>query len=464
MSLNEVLSSSALEQARLIRRREISSEELTRLYLSRIERLNPKLQAFVSVFSTRAIAVARRKDAAVRRGDEVPVFHGVPTAIKDLNLVRFTWTRFGTRAAIPLFLPFDDKLTQSVRRGGFVILGKLSTSEMGAMPVTEPDTHPPTRNPWDPSRSAGGSSGGSGAAVASAMLPIAPGSDGAGSIRIPSAFCHLFGFKPSRGRVVNAYGRDDRDILYSDGPMARSVEDAAALLDVLAGLDVGRPHWAPAPSRPYRETLSAPDAPLSVRFSTRSSLGPTDPDIATAVRDVALALSELGHHVEEAAFPEGSLDEFLPIWQYAVAEFPAQLWRLAQPITRWLGELGRRLKAEDVAARKRSIAARLNAELAGPDIWVTPTVAMPAPKVGAFANRPAEEAFRDAAQYGAFTAPFNITGQPAASVPIGLTRGGLPIGLQIVGRMFDDRGVLALSRQVEELRPWSGRSAPVVGE
>ena len=150
----------------------------------------------------------------------------------------------------------DDHTTAALRRGGFVILGKLATSELGAMPVTEPDIHPPTRNPWNLWHTPGGSSGGSGAAVAGGLLPIAQGSDGAGSIRIPSAFCHLYGIKPSRGRVPNAFGKPDRDILYTCGPIARSVEDAAAMLDVLAGLDGGRPHWAPPPPRPYRALLA----------------------------------------------------------------------------------------------------------------------------------------------------------------------------------------------------------------
>lgn len=461
MSWNDILSATALEQAALIRRRALSSEELVRLYLDRIDRIDPGLNAFVTRFRRRALFNAREKDRQVRAGAALPTFHGVPIGIKDLNFVRFSVTRLGSRAVLPLFSPIDDKTTASLRRGGFVILGKLSTSELGAMPVTEPDIHPPTRNPWNRQHTAGGSSGGSGAAVAARLAPIAHGSDGAGSIRIPSAFCHLYGIKASRGRVADAYGLPDRDTLYSCGPIARSVEDAAAMLDVMAGLDVGRPHWAPPPTRPYRELLAAPPRPLQIRFTTRSPLGETHPEIAAAVQRAARLLGELGHHVDEGTLPGGSLEEFLPLWQRLVASFPYIRWSRTQPTTRWLAEAGRTLRAEDVLARHRELAAQILKGYGDAELWITPTVAMPPPRVGVFAGRPPAEAFAEAAELGAFTAPFNITGQPAANVPLGLTREGLPMGLQVIGRPLADDVVLAVSRQLEEAAPWRDRRPPV---
>jgi amidase len=385
----------------------------------------------------------------------------VPIGIKDLNVVRFAWTRFGTRVTPPIFSPVDDQTTAALRRGGFVVLGKLATSELGAMPVTEPDIHPPTRNPWNVWHTPGGSSGGSGAAVAGGLLPIAQGSDGAGSIRIPSAFCHLYGIKPSRGRVPNAFGKPDRDILYTCGPIARSVEDAAAMLDVLAGLTGGRPHWAPPPPRPYRDLLTEKPRPLRILFSTRAPVGRTDPEIAAAVERAARLLADMGHHVEEGVLPEGTVEEFLPLWQHLIASFPIAIWSRAQPITRWLGEPGRALRDADMLALRRTIADRLLPPLSVPDAWVTPTVIVPAPRVGTFAGRPPAEAFTEAARLGAFTAAFNITGQPAANVPLGLTRDGLPMGLQIGGRPNAEDVVLALSRQLEEAAPWRDRRAPI---
>lgn len=464
MTWNDVLSATALEQAALIRSRALSSEELTRLYLDRIERLDGRLNAFVSRSPRRAMAEARRKDRQVREGGPLPAFHGVPIGIKDLNFVRFEWTGMGSRATPPFFSPVDDRTTASVRRGGFVILGKLATSEVGAMPVTEPDTHPPTRNPWNPWHTPGGSSGGSGAAVAARLLPIAQGSDGAGSIRIPSAFCHLYGIKPSRGRVANAFWRPDRDILYTDGPIARSVADAAALLDVLAGLDVGRPHWAPAPSTPYHASLATPPRPLTVRVATRSWLGETHPEITAAVTRAARLLEQLGHRVEEATLPEGSLEEFLPLWQHLVADIPFVRLSRAQPVTRWLVEAGRGLRAEAMTTLHRAISARLLERYGDADVWITPTVPVPPPKVGAYAGGSPAEAFRDVAKLGAFTAGFNVTGQPAASVPLGLTSEGLPMGLQVAGPPLGDALVLAVSRQLEEAMPWRDRGSPIGDE
>lgn len=461
MSFHDVLAATALDQAAMIRARAISSEELTRLYLGRIERINPGLQAFVTVFRRRALADAREKDRRVRAGGTLPTFHGVPIGIKDLNLVRFAWTRMGSRATVPLFSPIDDVTTTSLRRGGFVILGKTATSELGALPVVEPDTHAPTRNPWDPRYSAGGSSGGAGAAVAAGLLPIAQGSDGGGSIRIPAALCHLYGLKPSRGRVANAFGRDDRDILYTCGPIARSVEDAAAMLDVLAGLDGGTPHRAPTPRKTYRALLREPRKQLKIRFATKNPLVATHPEIAAAVEAAARSLSALGHDVEEGALPPMTVEEFLPLWQHLVADVPLVRWSRAQPVTRWLADAGRKLRLPAMTALRRRLAAAHLAVYDEADIWLTPTSPIPAPEVGAFARLPPAEQFRGAAELGAFTAALNITGQPAASVPLGLTKEGLPMGLQIIGRELAEDVVLAVSQQLEETAPWRERRAPV---
>ena len=208
--MDDVLAKPALEQAALIASGSISSEELVVAYLDRIARVDPSVSAFTHVLRRSARADARRKDAALRRrgrrgrrgGRPLPPFYGVPVAIKDLNFARGSFTRMGSRAYRWFYSPFDDKVVAQLRRGGFVLLGKVATSELGALPVTEPDIHLPTRNPWRLDITPGGSSGGSAAAVAARMAPIALGSDGAGSIRIPSSFCHLYGIKPSRGREI----------------------------------------------------------------------------------------------------------------------------------------------------------------------------------------------------------------------------------------------------------------------
>jgi amidase len=447
MGWSPLLELTALEQAARIRAREVSSVELVRLYLDRIEALNPGLSAFVRVHRRRALAQARRKDAELRRGAEsLPPFHGVPTAMKDLNFVRGSVSRFGSRAVwIPS--PVDCHSTASVRLGGFVIVGKTATSELGAMPVTEPDIHPPTRNPWDTERTSGGSSGGAGAAVAAAMLPIAHGSDGAGSVRIPAALNQLYGFKATRGRVANAYGLRDPDILYSCGPLARSVEDAAALLDVLARVDE------------FRRALREP-APRGLRIGvlTHSRLAPTHPEIAEAVRRVAKQLESLGHTLDELRAPEGSVDEFLPVYQRQVRQALLP-WRL-QPVPRWLRDAGKGVSAQSAKSIQHGLAKRILDTMRDFDLCLTPTVPVETPRVGAFAGLPAPEAFARAAQLGVYTATSNISGAPSASIPMGRMAGRWPMGAHLIGRVGDDALVLRVSRQLEEAMPWRTDWAP----
>ena len=443
----------ALTLARLIREGAVSSEEVVRHHLARIEAKNPALSAFVRVFDD-SIDVARRKDRERRRRrDSLPPFHGVPIGIKDLNAVRFTRTRFGSRGMPPIVLPFDDANVGPLRRAGFVILGKLSTSELGAMPVTEPDIHPPTRNPWSLSHSAGGSSGGSGAAVAAGMLPIAQGSDGAGSIRIPSSFCGLYGIKPSRGRVVNQFRFPDRRILYTSGPMARTVSDAAALLDVMAGVDTGRTHWAPPPARPFAERRLTP-RPLRIKVLETTGMVPTDPDVLLALRHTARILERLGHSVEEGSLPESGLGEFLPVWQRLIGGIPLMRWSRGQPVTRWLREGAKRLRRREVDALEDRLVDRFAPEFGTADLWLTPTVAVAPPLVGAWSGLPPEEAFAQAANLAAFTAVVNLVGLPAVSVPAGISPAGLPIGVQIIGDMFREEDLLAVSWDLEEAMAW----------
>lgn len=457
MSLKEALAATALEQAKLVRTKQVSSEELTRATLEQIDAANPTLHAFVTVFHRRALRAAKQKDEAVRRGEPLPVFHGVPIGIKDLNYVRGARTGMGSRGSIPLPSPMDDVSAGSARRGGFVFVGKTATSELGAMPVTEPDLHPATANPWNHQHTAGGSSGGAAAAVSAGLLAIAHGSDGGGSVRLPSSFCHLFGLKPSRGRFPNAFGLADREILYTCGPLAQTVEDAAAFVDVFARLDIGKPHWAPPPERLYRDALAPPTKPLRVRFTTYSPLGPTDPDIAAGVVRAAKLLAAEGHHVEEQRLPEASLAEFLPVWQQLISSVPLILWSRTQPITKWLRDVGVKLDPAKVQQTRRELEARFVGAFTDVDAWLTPTSPSPAPRIGAFTSKPPAEGFAEAAVLGAFTAIFNASGQPAASVPTGLTSAGLPMAVQIAGKPFAEDTVLSLARQLELIMPWRAR-------
>lgn len=465
--IDEVLLAPAVEQARLLRRRELSSRELIDACLARIARQNPRLHAFVEVAVRRARWAAAAKDReitrAVRRGeqDRLPPFCGVPIAIKDLNFVRGMFTRMGSRGFPRMWSPVDDNTAAQLRRGGFVIVGKLATSEFGALPVTEPDIHPPTRNPWMPGYSAGGSSGGSGCAVAAGMLAVAQGSDGAGSIRIPAAFNGIYGIKPSRGRVANAYGLPDRDMLYTCGPLARCVDDAAALLDVMAGVSVGSPHWLRPPGRSFAQAAREPPRRLRVRLSTSTPVdAPVHPAWIAAATAAARVLADAGHDVEEGGIAAGTVDEFIPLYQNQLARVPrARLDRL-QPATRWLVEHGRQVSHALARRIFLELSRRVHAWVGDADVVITPTVLGPPPAVGAWAQLDGEAAFRAAAVYGAFTAVFNLSGQPAASVPVGLSPEGFPIGVQVVGRESRDDVVLALSRQLEAAFPRAVTVAP----
>jgi amidase len=447
----------ALTLARMLRMHDVSSEELVLAFLERIDATNARICAFVDVLRERALAEARAADTRLgKRAGVTEPFAGVPIGIKDLNLARGSFTRFGSRAFERLFVVFDDATVAQLRRGGFVVLGKTATSELGSLPVTEPDIHPPTRNPWDLDVTSGGSSGGAAAAVAAGMIPIAQGSDAAGSIRIPASFCHLFGLKPSRGRVPNPFGYDDRRLIWTCGPIARTVDDAAAMLDVMAGITVGTRHWAPPPPRPFAELAQEPPPSLRLRLAVHSSHLATEPDVAAAVEGVARLLEKCGHRIEEARLdlPDGAIEDFLPVWQASAARAPVHDWSLTQPVTRWLGEKGRSVDPRVTDRMTDKLQALVLDRFGDADAWITPTVAVAPPRVGHWRGLLPEQVLAEAVKLGIFTAPFNISGQPAASIPAGRSRSGHPIGVQIVGRPLADGLVLALARQIEQHMPW----------
>lgn len=435
----------AIELAQRLRRREVSAVELVQQALATIKARDGELGAFVEVAGRRALLQAKRADALLkRRGDHAP-FLGVPTAIKDHELVRGMGTRLGSRAFKWVISPIDGYVAKRCRNAGFVILGKTSCSELTILPFAHGEK--PTRNPWDPSRYAGGSSAGAAAAVAAGMLAIAPGSDGGGSIRIPAAFCGLVGFKPSRGALPNPYGVADPVGLSSIGPLAVSVRDAAAMLDVLAE----RPHFSRALDQqlPSLRVRVLADAPLPGVATTRSH--------AEAAHDCAIALERLGHTVTDAPRIVGSLDRFLPLMARMVARIPLLpiMERSLEPSTRWLRAQGRGVTLGDVRAIADALTRDVDAFFGDADIVVTPTVAQPAPHVGAFAQLDGEGTFRAAAALGAYTAPFNVSGQPAVSLRWPAST--LPIGVQLVARRGADDLLLALAARLQSV---VGTAAP----
>lgn len=451
-----ILAQSALEQARSIRERTISSEELVRLYLQRIERFNGTLQAFSTVHARRAIRRARALDRNLKRRESahLPLFYGVPSGIKDLVPVRGTPTRFGSRAFRYFISPVDAPAVARLAAGGLVSMGKLSTSEFGALPITEPDIHPPARNPWNTDHTPGGSSGGSGAAMAAGLLAVAHGSDGAGSIRIPSACCHVFGFKPSTMRLGNLHGKYNKLGLSVMGPLARTVEDAAGFLDVLLGV----PNRSMAAHNGLLGQSRRAPRPMRIHMCVESPLGRIEDTPVEAVRKVGAVLEELGHRVEEVPPVRGDVEEFLPMWQSGLAQIKVLRESVLQPVTRWLRAEGRRYRPEQVYECQAELSRRVVEFWGDADMVLTPTMPILPPRVGEFAHLGPRELFLAVAHMGAFTAIFNVTGQPAASIPAGVSEAdSLPCAVQLAGRIDRDGEVLAVARQLEQTMPWRDR-------
>jgi len=442
---------SGLEVAARLRSGRVRCVEVLDHYVAAIERLDPHLNAFTDRTLKRARLQAMAAQARIDRGDRgaLPPFAGVPFAIKDCDPVFGTFTRVGSRAFRYVVAPFDAPSVGRLKRGGFVLTGKTACSELTLMPVTEPDIHAPTRNPWSRSHSAGGSSGGAAAAVASGMLPLAHATDGGGSIRIPAAFCHLFGFKSSRA-LPNFYEQMDPLHMAAVGAVTHTVEDAAAVFDLLAGAPTARPGLDDAPRHPLR-----------VGLLRESPLTEVDPEIAAATERVAATLEAMGHHVDAVSPLDGSLDEFLPIYQRLAANPPVPFERVLQPVTRWLRDPGKSVTPAQARAVKDGLERRVLGWFGDLDVLVTPTVGQLAPRVGQYRELPPGEQFRQAAAYGAFTAAFNLTGQPAASLPAGVSRDGRPIGVQVVGRPRGDAELLRGCRARERALPWRDRRAAV---
>jgi amidase len=457
-----------LDQAAAIRRREISPVELVDHYLDRIDRLNGAVGAFVHLAPDQARAAAKDAESAISAGGDLPPLHGVPTAIKDLYLTADMPTSFGSGAFAPLSLGIDEFFVTKLRAAGTISLGKTATPEFGAPCYTEPEGHSPARTPWDLDRSAGGSSGGAGTAVASGLLPAAPGSDGGGSIRIPSSVNGLFGVKTSRGRVSTAPMSSEISGLSVHGPLARTVRDAAALLDVMAGPSPQDWIWHGTPSS---ETFLAAcdDEPAGLRIGRYISPAvpgaQVAPECVEAYEHASSLLEQLGHHVEDhpTTFDENLIALFENLWavEFAALPVPAEAESGLRPLTRWLRERGRSLSGLDVYAALgtlRSVARGELAKTAQYDAILTPTLAQPPAKVGQLRNDgdPAQD-FDNQKRYTPFTAPYNMSGQPAVNIPLHWTDDGLPIGVQLVGRPGDEVTLLRLAAQIEAAEPWAHR-------
>jgi len=471
----------AIEQRDALRRGELRSRELVAHYLERIRTHGEAVGAFVEVTGERALAAAERLDAAGITVDPARPILGLPFADKDLVARAGVPTRYGSRLMAANVPEVSDPLVDVLDGAGGVSLGKTATPEFGSPAYTEPLAGVPARSPWDLARGAGGSSGGAAAAVAAGLLPFAPGSDGGGSIRIPAAACGIVGLKPSRGRVPSAGGFDFPGGLVTAGSLARTVADAALLLDAMA--PAGAPAaWATRPpgDGPFLAAATEPEAarPMRIGVTTVSPWSSwydiTVSEEARAALDAAIAeLLALGHEVEEVDWrpaPEYP-DHFRVIWQAGPASLPIpeEAVGLLEPLTAWLRGEGRARHVGELAAAIGWLAGFERDTIAAFsrfDAVLTPTLAVPPPLVGHYDAADGERNFEQQCQVTPWTSFANATGLPALQLPVHWTearddRPALPMGVQFVGRPGGEATLLALGAQLESVLHWDRRRPPV---
>jgi amidase len=438
-------------QAELIRAGEVSPQELVELYLDRIERHDPELNSFRVVFAERARAEAQQAAARLSAGEERPLL-GVPVAVKDNLDVAGEVTAMGTNAyGGPAAA--DSEVVRRLRAAGAIVLGKTHMSELAIFPFTETIAWGQTRNPWDRGRSAGGSSGGSAAAVAAGLVGAAYASDGGGSIRVPASTTGLFGLKPQRGRVPLLPDPEHWYGLSSGGAVTRTVLDSALWLDVVADSD-----------RSFVEAARSEPGRLRVALSFKpGALTRIHPRVRAAVERVADVLRGLGHDVAERDPDYGEIAPlFLPRWLTGIhadvraLPHPERLERRTRQLAR-LGALTRGRALERAREAEAERTRRINAVFDHADVLLTPTLPSPPDRLGRFEGRPLATTIPRVAAMVAFTQQWNVTGQPAASIPAPVDEGETPIGAQLISRPGDEATLLSLGAQLERELGWPER-------
>ncbi|MDH6106066.1 amidase [Anabaenopsis tanganyikae CS-531] len=456
MNNNDLAFTPALELAKLIRGRELSPLELVELYLNRIEQFNPQLGSYFTVTAEQAIADAQAKTEILTTTSELPPFFGVPISIKDLNAVAGVPCTYGSPALLQNIPNYDDGVVTRIKQAGFIILGKTATSELGSFPYTEPTGFPPARNPWNLEYTPGGSSGGAAAAVAAGLCAIAQGSDGGGSIRGPAACCGLVGIKPSRGRVTHAPVGSPVAGLGTNGPIARTVADAAALLDVMSGYVTGDPYWLPDPQTSFLAATTEKLGNLRIAFSTSiHPLGLADANCQQGVMQTVELLAQLGHTIEEKSLDlSGLVEPFQTVWQGAVAASGIPPEAL-QPVNRFLfsriGSVGEYLRA---VSQMQILARQIVAFFDTVDVLVLPVYLRSPIRVGEWADLTPEETFQKIIHWVAPCPAANATGQPAIAIPVGFDANGLPMSVQLVGKPAAESTLITLAAQLEAANPW----------
>jgi len=452
---------SAVDLARAIKKKKLSPVEVIKTFLERIEAINPKVNAYVTVTADSALAEAKRAEKAVMKGEELGPLQGVPVSVKDLIFTKGVRTTLGCKLLEDL-VPEEDAINVArLKKAGTILLGKTNTSEFGFKPLTDNLLFGATRNPWNLDKTSGGSRGGAAAAVASGLGPLAVGGDGGGSIRIPSSCCGVFSIKPQLGRVPRYPAFPGGESITHEGPITRTVRDAAVMLDVMAGFHWGDGYSFPSPNAKFTKSLGAGVKGLKIAWSPDLGYATVDPQIEEICARAAKEFSKLGAKLEEAhpsfANPEihvGTIFGADALEALSVVLGPVdQIIDKLAPLTSALLFVSGELKATDYAKAmfaKQELTIKMGKFFQTYDLLLTPTLPTP----------PLPVEFDDPIgflKWVTFLFPFNLTGQPAASIPAGWTDDGLPVGLQIVGRSFDEATVLRAAAAFEAAHPWAHR-------
>lgn len=454
---------SATELASMVRNGQTTSVAVVQAHLERIERLNPEINAFCTVLGDDALAHAAAADRAVGEGDRLGPLHGIPVALKDLTPVAGVRTTRGSQLFADEVSPEDALLVRRIRAAGGIILGKTNTPEFGHKGVTDNQLFGPTRNPWNPACTAGGSSGGSCAAVAAGMVPLAEGSDGAGSIRIPASLCGVFGFKPTYGRIPDVAGAfSSHTPFFHNGPIARSVTDAALLYQALAGAHDADPFSIPGDAR-VLDGLDDGIRGLRIAYSPNLGYFEVDPEVSACCERALEVLARLGAEVAtvDLRLERQTERDFMVLWCGKLASNFGHLGpeqrALLEPKVQELIAAGERLSAVEYGRAnlaREEVWRRLLQVHADHELLVCPTTAVPAFPLEQGAPTSINGRAVDPLLGWFLTYPFNLTGNPAASLPCGTTGDGLPIGLQVIGRHLADGTVLRACRSFERAAPW----------
>jgi amidase len=457
-------SSSALDLAAALRRRELSAVELLDACLAEVDARNPELNAVTWRNDEEARASAEAADRRLAADEPDAPFLGVPMPIKDLTPVAGWPVTFGSYGAPEGPSEESELVVDALARAGFVLCARTNTPAFGVITAAENTRYGASRNPWDTSRTPGGSSGGAAGAVAGGMFPIAHANDGGGSIRIPAAYCGLVGFKPSRGRVPRLAQSWLGAVV--EGVVARTVAESAAVLDEISDFDSLAWYNAPAPERPFAEQAQATPGPLRIGLMAQAPLGiPTDENCVAGARAAASLLESLGHSVEEVEVPtisEEMVPPFIALTQGGLADYEGVDWSATEPHIAHQRELAGQTGAYDyvLAARTLELLSRREVARWGRDfdVLVTPTSAILPPKAGAILeaqHAAPDQPVMDVVASVSFTAFGNVTGLPGISLPLHRTAEDLPVGVQLVAGPWQDGQLLALAAQLEAASPWA---------